>query len=546
MNARLDLEGEVPHVTGARRWLVAYPRAIPVALFLAICLITALGVYSIESNARTKERAELSDYAQTIANSLERRGTTYSSYLRAGAALFSNYDEVSPRLFQEFVAELRLDAEQSGADGIGWIEVSGPGADRRAATQTKRSGQSTSPRYKAIVTQFAPDNVRNQRAIGVDMQAEPVRATALEEARRTVRPTASGRVVIAQDASSRAPGFAIFMPVYKSVNNERQLGGFVYVPFNAADFLDAALDRAGPLELGVQLYDGDSNTAHLLAQRTIDDGVKDRVEEVVNIGNRELRLVVEAPDSGALTTLSMATLLFGLAVATLLLLLSRLMTQQAFEDEARFAFYEEQNSIRDSLTRELNHRVKNTLANVLSILALTRRRTTDLDEFADSLQGRIRALSATHDLLTHSDWGTIPMRAVIEAELQHVRSSQDNALTIDGPEVELAPNDALSFGLAMHELATNAAKFGALSVAGGSVSVRWSLVDTGLAEVIWTEAGGPQVSMERSRGFGTELIEKIVAHELRNPVDLNFRAAGVRCVMRVPIRRTGEFRIRQR
>ncbi|MDZ7882738.1 MAG: HWE histidine kinase domain-containing protein [Mycobacterium sp.] len=113
----------------------------------------------------------------------------------------------------------------------------------------------------------------------------------------------------------------------------------------------------------------------------------------------------------------MVTLVFGLALASLLMLLARLLTQQAFEDQARLAFFEEQHSIRNSLTRELNHRVKNTLANVLSILSLTRRRASGLDDFADSLEGRIRALSATHDLLTVTDWGTTPIRAVIEAEV---------------------------------------------------------------------------------------------------------------------------------
>lgn len=536
MTAESQLKNDAPNVSGARQWLAAYPRAIPFALFLAIIASTALSVFAIESNARNKEKAQLTEYAQTVASSLERRGTGFSSYLRAGAALFSEYDDVSPRLFGQFVAELRLDVENTGSDGFGWIKIESP--------EDQRTGDLS--QSKAIVTLFAPENVRNRRALGFDMMSDPVRAEALDEARRTVRPTASGRIVIAQEGESKAPGFMIVMPVYKSRSKERELGGFIYAPFNATDFLDAALERGGPSEIGVRLYDSETTSGHLLAQRNIDDSMQERVEQSVMIGNRQMALVVEGAESGVLAPLSMLTLMFGLAVAVLMLMLARLLTQQAFEDQARLQFYQEQNSIRNSLTRELNHRVKNTLANVLSILSLTRRRTDDLDEFADSLQGRIRALSATHDLLTHSDWGTIPMRAVIEAELQHFRSGQDNPVEIDGPDVELAPNDALSFGLALHELGTNAAKFGALSVTSGAVSVRWSLVDNELAEVIWVERGGPAVAESRVRGFGTELIEKIVAHELRNPVELDFRKEGVRCVMRVPIRQTGEFRIRQK
>jgi two-component sensor histidine kinase len=107
----------------------------------------------------------------------------------------------------------------------------------------------------------------------------------------------------------------------------------------------------------------------------------------------------------------------------------------------------------------------------------------------------------------------------------------------------------------VHELATNAAKYGALSVPGGTVTIRWQrgaqtagdpATETEWAEVEWQEVGGPPVASERRRGFGTELIEKVVAHELRQPVTLDFAPTGVRCVLRVPVRRPADFRIRER
>jgi two-component sensor histidine kinase len=236
--------------------------------------------------------------------------------------------------------------------------------------------------------------------------------------------------------------------------------------------------------------------------------------------------------------------LFGLAVASLLMLVTRLLTKQFVEDQRALAWFSEQNSIRNSLTRELNHRVKNTLANVLSIVTLTRRRARTLDEFADGLDGRIRALSATHDLLTRSDWGTTPIKAVVEAELAPYTRSGEDALDLTGPPVELAPNDALSLGLALHELATNAAKYGALSIAGGRVSVRWQLLANDTALLDWRESGGPRVPASRPRGFGTDLLEKIVAHELRSPVELEFAPDGVRCTLKVPVRRPADFVLR--
>jgi two-component sensor histidine kinase len=269
------------------------------------------------------------------------------------------------------------------------------------------------------------------------------------------------------------------------------------------------------------------------------------IAEQVEVGSRPFVVEIQSARAGSLSPLSMATLLFGLALASLLLLLARLVTRQVIEDEVALTFFEEQNSIRNSLTRELNHRVKNTLASIISIISLTRRRTTSLNDFADSLEGRVRALSATHDLLTQSEWGTTPLRSVVKAELAPY-SGGGNEVVMDGPDIELAPNDALSLGLAIHELATNAAKYGALSQQGGRVSINWRSEGEELVVVDWVERGGPEVAAERTPGFGTDLIQKIVAHELRQPVAIRFDPEGVSCTLRVPLRVRREFQIRER
>ena len=542
-----------------RRWLISYPRAVPLAIFLAIAAITALSVFAIESNARARKEAQVREAAQAVASALEQSGSKFSSYLRAGAALFSTVEMVEPDTFEQFVSELRLDLGSHGAEGIGWATVLEP-EEIPSFVQQQRIEQDRFPDVHpaldagapmaAPVTYFYPDTSRNRAALGYDMLSEPVREAAMAEAQRTVQPTASARIAFAQENAGDAPGFIIFMPVFRPIPGgnaiDRSLAGYVYSPFVASRFLDAAIESAGGLPFGVRLYDGQAETNHLLVARTLADGGGTRIEQPVNVANRQLLLVFEDPEGATLDPLSMVTLVFGMTLGSLLMLLARLLTQQAFEDQARLAFFEEQHSIRNSLSRELNHRVKNTLANVLSILSLTRRRAESLDDFADSLEGRIRSLSATHDLLTGTDWGTTPLRSVLEAELQHFRAGGEHIIGIDGPPVELAPNDALSFGLAIHELATNAAKFGSLSVPDGRVSIYWTLIEDEMAEVEWREREGPEVKSQRRRGFGTELIEKIVAHELRQPVQLEFAREGVRCVMRVPVRQRRDFQIRAR
>lgn len=538
-----------------RRWLVDYPRAVPVGIFILIAAITALSVYALERGEYQREEARMSEVAQAVASALERRGNTSTAYLRAGAALFSTVEGVDPALFRRFVGELRLDADYRGAEGIGWAQALAPEDIPEFEAQMREEwpgdvGVHPEPgadrRMVVPVTFLQPDTERNRRALGYDMYSERVRRAAMDEAMRTVRPTASGAIVLVQEGEDAAPGFLIYMPVFDEGRAGRQLEGFLYSPFNGQDFLVSALELEARGRMGLKLFDDDVGRARLLADLSPARPTGMTMEKSVVIANRPMTLVVESSRGNALSLLSMITLLFGLLVASLLMVVARLLTQQALEDQESLDWLEQQNSIRNSLTRELNHRVKNTLANVLSIVSLTRRRATDLDEFAEGIDGRIRALSATHDLLTQSEWGATPIRAVIEAELAPYVRNSDASLELAGPHVELAPNDALSLGLAVHELATNAAKYGSLSVPEGKVRITWSLVDDTLANLHWVESGGPPVPEDRRRGFGSELIEKIVAHELRHPVDLRFSRGGVSCTLAVPVRQPSEFELRAR
>lgn len=537
--------------------LVENQRAAPVVIFLLILAITVVGVVSIERGERDRQQAQMGRIALAAASALERRASINASYLRAGAALFALQPEVDEALFHRFVSELRLDTDYRGAEGIGWAPAitvgagggspGGPSAEAEVLANLRPSLTERPRDVVMPVTFLQPDTVRNRRAIGFDMYADPVRRAAMDEAERSVRPTASGKVVLVQEGSGGAPGFLIYMPVFADDAEPRRLRGFIYSPYNADDLLQSASELVDLQGMRISLYDGDPGPKTLLG--TIagrGEGEGTRIRQDLRLANRRMVLEVTSLGTGSLSTISMVILLFGLAVASLLMLVSRLLTKQMLEDQRALAWFAEQNSIRNSLTRELNHRVKNTLANVLSIVTLTRRRASTLDDFADGLDGRIRALSATHDLLTQSDWGTTPIGAVVAAELAPYTRAEDGVLDMSGPAVELAPNDALSLGLALHELATNASKYGALSVSGGQVSVHWSLAEENLARIDWVERGGPQVPAKRPRGFGTDLIEKIVAHELRHPVNLEFAPEGVRCTLLVPVRQPVDFAMRAR
>ncbi len=539
----------------SRHWLVRHPRGMPLAIFFLVAAITTLSVFAIERGQEQRDRAELSGRAVEIASALERRANANSAYLRAGAALLASLEDIPPDRFRRFVSELRLDSDYRGAEGVGWAEVVYPsqieGFDERLAREAPGMPELHPPlannqAFAVPVTLLQPDTVRNRLALGFDMYSDPVRRAAMIEAQRTARPTASGKVVLKQEGAGGGPGFLIYMPVFRTTEAGRELRGFIFSPFNAEDFLASALELEDLGTYGVRLYDGEPGSSTLLADRNTDEALGSGYTEPVVIANHSWSLELSSPQSGTLSGISMITLIFGMLVASLLMLVVRMLTQQAIENESALRWFEEQASIRNSLTRELNHRVKNTLANVLSIIQLTRRRAEGLDQFADGLDGRIRALSATHDLLTQSDWGRTPVRSVVDAELAPYLHPGENRVEIYGGPVDLAPNDALSLGLAIHELATNAAKYGALSVPGGKVRIAWDKITASRVRLEWRESGGPPVPEDPPRGFGTDLIEKIVAHELGTPVELDYLPSGVVCILTIPVREPTTFAIRAR
>ena len=531
-----------------------YPRAVPLAIFALVAAITVLSVFAIERGEQVRNSAELNRQALTMASAIERRAYSNSSFLRAGAALFGSQENITADMFRTFVAELRLDADYRGAEGIGWAPAIGTSQvvefeqklneGRVGLTRISPSLEEQPRRQLVPILYLQPDTLRNRRALGYDMYSEQIRREAMDEATRTVKPTASGKVTLVQEGGGSEAGFLIYMPVFDGVGASRNLKGFIYSPFNAEQFLASAADLTSGENAAVRLYDLRDSERQVMAQLNEWRERGETVEREVDLANRTMVVVVQSGRTDVLSMLSMITLLFGLAVASLLLVVARLLTRQAQEDSRSLEWFAEQNSIRNSLTRELNHRVKNTLANVLSIVSLTRRRAESLDEFATGIDNRIRALSATHDLLTNSEWGTTPIASVVLVELAPYANDDDHTVVTDGPDVELAPNDALSLGLAIHELATNAAKYGALSCVGGKVEVHWSLVNDKLARIRWTESNGPEVAPPQKRGFGTDLIEKIVAHELRHPVELDFATEGVRCTLLVPVREPSEFELR--
>jgi PAS domain S-box-containing protein len=193
---------------------------------------------------------------------------------------------------------------------------------------------------------------------------------------------------------------------------------------------------------------------------------------------------------------------------------------------------------RKRLLDELNHRVKNSLATVQSIALQTSDSSESPRTFIREFNERILALSQAHNLLTRSDWEGAGLRDLVEQELAPYRGLEASRFNVRGVEVRLRPKETLALGMALHELATNAAKYGAFSAEAGSVDVAWERREEAgesWLRLVWVESGGPPVRPPRRRGFGSRLIERGLGHELRAKAALDFQPGGLACIIDTPL-----------
>ena len=193
------------------------------------------------------------------------------------------------------------------------------------------------------------------------------------------------------------------------------------------------------------------------------------------------------------------------------------------------------------MINELNHRVKNTLATVQSVAGQTLRNAESLDDARDSLTRRLLALSRGHDILTRESWDGAALTDIVATVV--AAHGETERFALDGPSVRLAPKAALALSMALHELMTNAAKYGALSNAAGQVRITWRReAEKGDArlKLIWEETDGPTVAPPTRQGFGTRLITGGLARELGGEVRLGYPASGVVCEIDAQLSKTGE------
>lgn len=194
---------------------------------------------------------------------------------------------------------------------------------------------------------------------------------------------------------------------------------------------------------------------------------------------------------------------------------------------------------RARLMAELDHRVKNTFSMIVSIAERTLDASTSLDEFRQAFMGRVQALAHTHETLAQARWQGATLAALVDQSLAPHLAPDGGNVEIAGPDVRLGPRQAAALTMALHELATNAAKYGAFTSPAGRVSVSWALSESSggqpTVHIHWKETGGPPVAPPARRGLGTLIVDGTIRYEQKGAVQFDYPPDGVRVTMTVPL-----------
>ncbi|WP_174274873.1 HWE histidine kinase domain-containing protein [Sphingomonas bacterium] len=212
---------------------------------------------------------------------------------------------------------------------------------------------------------------------------------------------------------------------------------------------------------------------------------------------------------------------------------------QHFVSFADLTDHRQDNARCKMLIDELNHRVKNTLSTVQSIVTQALRRPAEPEAIREAIESRILALSRSHDLLTNSNWEGAGLHDLVDTALHpfEVVAGHGERFTIVGDNVHLSPKTALSVAIALHELATNAVKYGAFSNDAGKIAIDWTVSSAVEDRLVlrWRERDGPPVTPPTHKGFGSWVIERGLAHELGGKVTLEYLSHGVACTIDIPV-----------
>jgi two-component sensor histidine kinase len=405
----------------------------------------------------------------------------------------------------------------------------------RGADGKPLTAQPADRRFFPIID-VVPDSARS--VIGIDAGNFPERLAAIRQAQKTRAVARTTPTTLKQDAGSRA--FLLYAPVFGDDGGFLGVIGFSY---KIDDLLQGALSaRKNNQQFGVRVM---SSGDEVLFERADDTGATGKwlqekptiVERKSNFGGQELRFVYSVPRDlrreGFLHGIWVAVAGFCLTAAAILLL--------GFMANRAAALAQEVTSRRSAEDRlkvvihELNHRVRNVMTVAQAVVRLSFTSGYSLADVQKTCEGRLQALSNAMTLLTASDWRSVGLRQLMSEDIIPFAER----IKVSGPDIAMRPRAAQTFALLLYELATNAAKHGALSVPLGQVELSWTIDRAGdepMFRLMWREIGGPVVNAPTRRGFGELLVRRIAPRDVAGRSTVNYDSEGLRYELEAPLK----------
>ena len=531
--------------------------------FFVISMAVTLAMFSYVRYRNAASGQRLFEQAsQAVQADLLQTLQVYGLFLSSGSALFHASDYVSRAEWRSFVETIDLAGNYPGIQGVSYNPVlRGPTEFAEFLARVQRDDRSTfdirppgTRELYAPILYLEPLNERNAPALGFDIYSEARRRDAIDRAiaRRVPQMTSKITLVQAGPGGSeprRQPGFLIVLPIFEDTSpadtqqDDRGLvTGVIVSVFEVDVLMENTLKRAGARAQGsmsIDIFDGLQTAPEAALFRASDqEGYvpHDAMFEIViplQLFGRDwtYRAQSTAAFEAAATP---QTQYIVLATGTLIsLLFTALAVGQALRThESRVAAERlaSSNSKIGYLLGEVNHRSKN----LLSVIQVIARQTSDGagSDFAETFSQRLSALAQSQDLLVRNEWKSVDMRELVSSQLAHFKTLIGTRIEIDGPQLAISASSAQTIGMAIHELATNAAKYGALSNDVGLIAVNWDVTanldkDDDVFTMTWIEQGGPAVVAPKKTGFGSKVTGQIAKMSLSGKVQTLYNSQGL-------------------
>jgi two-component sensor histidine kinase len=536
-----------------------------VAAVLVISLLATILLWRYEEHRVMEDGQMRFDHSSQllkddIANTLK----AYAQFLRGSVSFVQASQGVSRDRWRQYVTEARLSENYPGIQGVGLNGFLKGEAELEAFLTRVR--QSDWPDYSirpsgvrdtyAPVLFVEPLTERNKRAIGFDIYSEDVRRATVDKAVLSGEPVMTARITLVQEDDPADDGVVqgdvqagvlLILPTYGegtrpvSASDRRDAAsGLLVSVFRIGDLINYVFKSNGQTpqkRIRLQLFDGDSAGPETqLYGDAFDQDVERHTalfsnSNSLNLYGRVWSYEMESTQEFENEVYS-ASPKFVLAAGTLvsLLLTSLVLGQSQRVRDTELTAEKLALSQRriEMLMAEVNHRSKNLLSLVQAIARQTR--SDDPRQFVSQFSERIQALAASQDLLVKHSWKGISLHDLVDSQLAHFKGLLGDRIRLSGPDLDVSAEAAQSLGMAIHELATNAGKYGALSNSVGVVDIDWRL-DTGALgegrlEISWLESGGPIVVTPTHKGFGTKVTEMMVKYSLNGQVSSSFNKTG--------------------